>query len=118
MNTINGLRAKITRSGQVTLPKRIRERLGVREGDQVQFEETDRGIVLHPLRTVVVPAEQAWFWEERWQEGEREAEEDIRAGRVHEIDDPADLLKPIEELRRIGTVEHKRMLKERGRPRA
>ena len=25
---------------------------------------------------------QAWFWTERWQQGEKEAEEDIRAGRT------------------------------------
>jgi len=31
----------------------------------------------------LVDKEQAWFWTRRWQEGEREAEEDIRAGRVH-----------------------------------
>ena len=26
--------------------------------------------------------EQAWFWTKRWQQGEKEAEADIRAGRV------------------------------------
>jgi hypothetical protein len=30
---------------------------------------------------------QAWFWTERWQQGEKEAEEDIRAGRVHNFPD-------------------------------
>ncbi|MDP2935572.1 MAG: hypothetical protein Q8O86_03680 [Dehalococcoidia bacterium] len=30
--------------------------------------------------------EQAWFWTKRWQEGEREAKEDIRAGRTHSFD--------------------------------
>jgi hypothetical protein len=34
----------------------------------------------------LVDKEQAWFWTRRWQEGEREAEEDIRAGRVHNFD--------------------------------
>ncbi len=29
----------------------------------------------------------AWFWSERWQQGEREAEDDIRAGRVHNFPD-------------------------------
>lgn len=28
---------------------------------------------------------QAWFWTRRWQDGEKEAEADIRAGRVHEF---------------------------------
>lgn len=29
---------------------------------------------------------QAWFWTKRWQEGEREAEKDIREGRTHGFD--------------------------------
>ena len=29
--------------------------------------------------------EQAWFWSERWQQGEKEATEDIIAGRIHEF---------------------------------
>jgi cellulose synthase/poly-beta-1,6-N-acetylglucosamine synthase-like glycosyltransferase len=31
----------------------------------------------------LVDKDQAWFWTSRWQEGEREAEEDIRTGRIH-----------------------------------
>jgi len=30
----------------------------------------------------LIDADQAWFWTRDWQTGEREAEEDIRAGRV------------------------------------
>lgn len=32
---------------------------------------------------VAVPADQAWFWTERWQRMEREADTDVAAGRVH-----------------------------------
>jgi hypothetical protein len=28
----------------------------------------------------VIPADQAWFWTEQWQEGEREADEQAAAG--------------------------------------
>jgi len=31
------------------------------------------------------PAEQAWFWTREWQEGEREASEDIAAGRLSPV---------------------------------
>jgi antitoxin MazE len=31
---------------------------------------------------VAVPAEQAWFWTERWQQMEREADEAVADGRV------------------------------------
>jgi len=29
-----------------------------------------------------VPADQAWFWEKGWQEGERLVDEDVAGGRV------------------------------------
>lgn len=116
-NTTKRSRAKITRAGQVTLPKRIREALGVEEGDQIEFEETESGIVLHPLKTLTIPADQAWFWTEEWQKGEREAEEDINAGRLYEMSDPADLLKPISELRKVSEEEHRRIMEERKQPR-
>ena len=31
--------------------------------------------------------EQAWFWSERWQQGEKEATGDISAGRIHKFPD-------------------------------
>ena len=31
------LKARVTSKGQVTLPKRLRQSLGIREGDQVEF---------------------------------------------------------------------------------
>ncbi|MGH9360943.1 MAG: AbrB/MazE/SpoVT family DNA-binding domain-containing protein [Thermoanaerobaculia bacterium] len=36
----------LTSKGQLTLPKAIRERLGVREGDRVEFRVTGTGQVL------------------------------------------------------------------------
>lgn len=42
--------AKITSKGQVTLPREIRERLGVRDGDRVRFEIENGRVVLYPQR--------------------------------------------------------------------
>jgi len=42
--------AKVTSKGQVTIPKKIRDKLGVRPGEGVGFEEKD-GIML--IRKVV-----------------------------------------------------------------
>jgi len=39
-------KAKITSKGQITLPKQIRDLLGVHPGDQVVFRATDAGIVV------------------------------------------------------------------------
>ena len=38
--------AKVTSKGQITLPKRIRERLGVHPGEDVGFEEKDDLLVI------------------------------------------------------------------------
>lgn len=36
--------SKITSKGQVTIPKRVRERLGVRPGDELEFVEDTVGV--------------------------------------------------------------------------
>ena len=38
--------AKILRSGQVTLPKEVRERLNLKEGDILDFEITEDGVMM------------------------------------------------------------------------
>ncbi|WP_311173142.1 AbrB/MazE/SpoVT family DNA-binding domain-containing protein [Halobellus ordinarius] len=35
---------RITRKGQVTIPKRLREEFGLEEGDEVRWEKTEDGI--------------------------------------------------------------------------
>jgi antitoxin MazE len=53
-------------------------------GAQVEVIERDGEIVLRPH--VAVPADQAWFWTEHWQQMEREASNDITAGRVTAVE--------------------------------
>jgi AbrB family looped-hinge helix DNA binding protein len=72
--------SKITRNYQVSIPKNVRDALGLTEGDYLEVEERDGEIVMIPQR--LIDADQAWFWTPEWQAGEREVEEDIRAGRV------------------------------------
>jgi hypothetical protein len=53
--------------------------------------ERDDGVIeLHPLASV--PADQRWFWTERWQRMEREADADVAAGRVRAYADVDALL--------------------------
>jgi antitoxin PrlF len=73
-------RAKLRDKGQLTLPPDVRSALGVAEGDIVEFEVHDGVVTLHGWK--MIPAEQAWFWTESWQRGEREASEDMAAGRT------------------------------------
>ncbi|OIP90485.1 MAG: hypothetical protein AUK55_12730 [Syntrophobacteraceae bacterium CG2_30_61_12] len=43
--------AKITSKGQITLPKKIREKLGVHPGEELGFEEQDNLIVIRKVVT-------------------------------------------------------------------
>jgi len=42
--------AKVTSKGQITVPRDIRRRLGVRSGDRILFEEAADGILLTAVR--------------------------------------------------------------------
>ncbi len=59
----------------------MRQGLGIEEGDFLEVRVRDGEIVLKVKK--LVDKNQAWFWTERWQQGEKEAEEDIGAGRLH-----------------------------------
>ncbi|MBI4282884.1 MAG: AbrB/MazE/SpoVT family DNA-binding domain-containing protein [Chloroflexi bacterium] len=75
---------QVRRKAQITLPQSVRKALNIEEGDFLDVKVQDGEIVLRVKK--LVDKEQAWFWTKRWQEGEREAEEDIRAGRIHSFD--------------------------------
>ena len=71
----------LRRNGQLTLPAEVRRRVSAAEGDVFVAEVHDPDeIVLRRKR--LVDASQAYFWTKDWQRGEREAQEDIRRGRV------------------------------------
>ena len=72
--------ATVSSKFQISLPKALRERLGLKPGDHLVVEEHEGNLVLTPAETV--PKGQLYFWSKRWQEGERKAEEDLAAGRV------------------------------------
>lgn len=85
---------RLLSKGQLTIPKEIREAAHLEEGDPVAFEVTDEGILLRPQK--FVDASQAWFWSPQWQAMEREADEDIRAGRTKVFDSTDDFLRAVE----------------------
>jgi len=72
---------QIRSNGQITLPTALRRRANLKEGDLLVADlQEDGSIRLVPQ--VAIDRSQAYFWTKRWQEGEREADEDIQAGRV------------------------------------
>ena len=73
----------VRKRGVITLPAELRRRLRLEEeGARLEIVERDDGVVeLRP--SVVIPADQAWFWTERWQAMEREADSDIASGHIY-----------------------------------
>lgn len=73
------VRAVLRSRGQITLPREVREALHVEEGDDVAFVVDEAGqVTMRGLKSI--PAEQAWFWTDAWQAGEREASEQVARG--------------------------------------
>ncbi len=77
-------------NGQMTLPADLRQRVGARTGDVFVADVEDHLLVLRPKR--LIDAEDAWFWTPEWQKGEREADADIKAGRVYRAKSVKDLI--------------------------
>ena len=71
---------KVQKNKNITLPMWLIQRFRVSIGDFVRLEETKDGVLMKPAK--LIDPSQAYFWTKEWQAGEREAEEDIRKGRV------------------------------------
>jgi antitoxin PrlF len=73
-------RVKVRPKAQLTLPEEIRRALHIGEGDEVEFAVHEDGTVT--IRGYVsIPTDQAWFFTPEWLAGEREADQEIGAGR-------------------------------------
>ena len=80
------------------MPAELRRRYQLDQpGAQVEISEREDGVLeLRP--TFAVPASQAWFWSDEWQRREREADDDIAAGRVTTYDDVDEFIKGLDDL--------------------
>jgi bifunctional DNA-binding transcriptional regulator/antitoxin component of YhaV-PrlF toxin-antitoxin module len=75
-------------------PKTSNFVIGIEEGDIVEIKVEDERAVLMPKK--LIDKSQAYFWTRRWQKGEKEATEDIRAGRVRTFDSVDELMKELD----------------------
>lgn len=71
---------KIQKNKNITLPLWLIRRFHIGVGDFVRLEQTKDGVLMKPAK--LIDPSQAYFWTKEWQAGEREAERDIREGRV------------------------------------
>ena len=85
---------KVTRNFQVTIPAKIRKALSIQIGTLVDFVVEKGALVIRPKR--LVDEDQAWFWTEEWQKGEKEAERSIRKGDVIKFNSVQEMKKHFE----------------------
>jgi len=81
-------------NGQITLPASVRRQAKIDVGDSLAVRVDADG--LHLVPQVMVDRHQSYFWTERWQAGEGEAEADLKSGRYQDFDSIEDVLADLE----------------------
>ncbi len=71
---------KISPQGQIRIPNKIMNSLGLTKGDYVEVDVKDRDIILKP-RKLIDPS-QGWHWTKKWQKMEACVDEEIEKGLV------------------------------------
>jgi bifunctional DNA-binding transcriptional regulator/antitoxin component of YhaV-PrlF toxin-antitoxin module len=84
--------------GVVALPVEVRRRLHLDEpGAQIEIIERDDGVLeLRP--SLPIPADQRWYWTERWQSRERKVDTHVAAGEISVHSDGEAMLSHLDDL--------------------
>lgn len=85
---------KLRERSQITLPAEIVKKLKLHPGDNLDVFVEDDKIIVKPV--LIIDRSQAWFWSQKWQEKEREVEEDIKNKKIHKAKDVDELIKKLE----------------------
>ncbi len=86
--------------GTIALPADVRRRLHLDEpGAQLELVEREDG-VLELRAALPIPADQRWFWTDRWQAREHEVDEYVEAGQVTVHESTQDFLDHLDVLDR------------------
>lgn len=73
--------ARIGKRGTLVIPAEVRKALDISENDPVSIHVDEAGGKFEVTAQITVDRSQAWFWTPKWQAAEREADEDLKAGR-------------------------------------
>ena len=79
---------------QITLPSEIIKTMKLQKGDNLDVVVDDDRIIIKPV--LVIDRSQAWFWSKEWQAMEKEADEDIKHGRVQQAKNVKELIEKLE----------------------
>ena len=71
---------KISSQGQIRIPKKIMESLGIEKGDYFAMHIENGDILLKP-RKLIDPS-QGWYWTKEWQKKEAEADKEIEQDKL------------------------------------
>lgn len=85
---------KVGYKHQITIPKGIFVKLGLKPGDYLDAQLRNGKVVLTP-KEIEDKEDDSWFWSREWQEKERRADEDIKAGRVKRFKDVEALIRDL-----------------------
>lgn len=85
---------KLRGRSQITLPSEVVRKLKLSAGDNLDITLEGDKIVIKPV--LIIDRSQAWFWSDEWQGKEKEADEDIKAGRVYRSKDTHDLFSQLD----------------------
>ena len=91
---IKSHKVSVQKRNLISLPKEIREKLNISEGDMLDIHIEGNKIILEPYK--LIPTSQAYFWSEKTQKDMLEAKEDIKAGRVREFTNANEFLKGLD----------------------
>lgn len=95
----------LQRRGLVALPAEVRSRMHLDEpGAQLEITEREDG-VLELRAALPVPADQAWFWTQQWQEREQEVDRHVAAGEVDLHQDVGSFLNHLDEVASVALTD-------------
>jgi AbrB family looped-hinge helix DNA binding protein len=95
VSTSKSYRVSVQRRNLITLPKEVRKKLKISEGDILDLRISENKIIMEPYK--LVPSSQAYFWNKKTQEDILEAREDVKAGRVREVSSIDEFLEGLED---------------------
>jgi len=87
---------RVLRDGVIQIPMEIREEVGIEEGDYIDMKINGKDTITIHIKDLV-DEDDSWYWSERWQQMEREADEDIKAGRIKTFENIQDLIRELKE---------------------
>ena len=78
------------KNGQITIPKVICDQAQISPEDLLDVNLEGDGVIILEIKRDTSEEDESWFWSEEWQENERLADGDLKAGRVSSTFETAD----------------------------